>query len=491
MDEKIFRESSLTGILKKDIKHYLDIFKNDETFEFRLIDNQDCSIRCGIVYLSPLIDKNIINNNLISPIMKSDIENNIKKEDIIDFIKYRIINILTVKKTSDEQTIILNILQGNTVIFLNGILEALVVDTKGGQVRDIKEPEGESVIRGSREGFNESLKTNISLIRRKIISSQLKFSYREVGNVTRTKICICYLDNVVSKQILEELNKRLSTIKIDGVLESGYIEELIRDHSKLPFNTVGNTEKPDVVASKLLEGRIAILCDGTPFVLTIPFLFLENIQNVEDYNNNYIYGSFNRLIRILGFFLATSIPAIYLAVLTYHQEMVPTQLLLSIAASRESVPLPIFIEAIIMLLIFDILKEASTRMPKTLGQTVSIIGALVLGEAAVQAKIISPSMVIIVATTGICSYLLPKIYMPILILRYIFMIASSAIGLYGYLFAAICISFYLTSMKSFGVNYMSKFIKIDKESLYDTSIRYPWWYTQKKDKFNINNLLNK
>lgn len=481
----------ITGDLEKDIDYFKNIFKNDDTFEFRVFESRDESIKCCIAYINPMINKQFISENLILPIMNVNSINLDEKNNLINVLTNKILNVNEIEKSSHLEKIIEEILQGNTVMFFQGIEEVLIVDTKEVKTRGIDEPDGESVIRGSKEGFNECIEVNIGLIRRKILSKDLKFKYKEVGKITKTKICICYLENVVSKSILKEVYKRLENIKLDGVLESSYIEEVIKDHPESPFTTVGSTERPDVVAAKLLEGRIAIICNGTPFVLTVPFLFIENFQNPEDYYNNFIYGSFIRIIRILGFCISTTISAVYLALLTYHQEMLPTQLLLSIAASKENVPLPTMVELILMLFIFEILKEASARLPRSIGQTVSIIGALVLGDASVKASIVSPSMVIIVAITGITSYLVSKMSIAMLIVRSIFILSASLLGLYGCIFIFIAITFYLTSMKSFGVDYMSMFMKINKESLFDTTIRCPWWITQNKHKFNVKRFIDK
>ncbi|MEL7597183.1 MAG: spore germination protein [Clostridiaceae bacterium] len=327
--------------------------------------------------------------------------------------------------------------------------------------------------------------TNISLIRRKINSPELKFKYKDLGKITKTKICICYIEGLVSKEILEDLNSRLDKIKIDGILESGYIEEKIKDHPYSIFDTIGNTERPDVVAAKLLEGRIALICDGTPSVLTIPFVFIEYFQSSEDYNNNFIYGSFNRILRITGFILSTSVPAIYTALVTFHQELIPTQLILSIAAARKGTPFPTIIEAIFMIAIFEILREAGTRLPKNVGQAISIVGALVLGEAAVSAGFVSAPIVIVVAITSISKFSVPKMAIVIMVIKSIFLLLPGFLGLYGYIFGMIGLSLYLFSMKSFGVEYMLKFGSMSKEDLKDQAIRVPWEFMKNKSKFII------
>lgn len=476
-------KSPITGILSQDIKYFKDIFKDDENTIFRFFSNKNSSINCCIIFEDHMVDKEMIDENIMAPIMNNDLHEDI--ENKIDFLMNKVVVCGDIKKSFDEQEIINSILCGDTVIFCSGSCGVIIVNTKSWNVRNITEPDGESVLRGSREGFNESIDTNISLIRRKINSPELKFKYKDLGKITKTKICICYIEGLVSKEILEDLNSRLDKIKIDGILESGYIEEKIKDHPYSIFDTIGNTERPDVVAAKLLEGRIALICDGTPSVLTIPFVFIEYFQSSEDYNNNFIYGSFNRILRITGFILSTSVPAIYTALVTFHQELIPTQLILSIAAARKGTPFPTIIEAIFMIAIFEILREAGTRLPKNVGQAISIVGALVLGEAAVSAGFVSAPIVIVVAITSISKFSVPKMAIVIMVIKSIFLLLSGFLGLYGYIFGMIGLSLYLFSMKSFGVEYMLKFGSMSKEDLKDQAIRVPWEFMKNKSKFII------
>jgi spore germination protein KA len=240
------------------------------------------------------------------------------------------------------------------------------------------------------------------------------------------------------------------------------------------FKTIGSTERPDSVAAKLLEGRLAIICSGTPFVLTIPFLFIEYFQSSEDYYATYAFGTINRLIRILAFISTVSIPAVYLAVLNYHQEMIPTNLAISISVARQGVPFPTFFEIILFLFIFEILREASTRIPGTIGQTVGIVGALVIGQAAVMARLISAPLVILVSFTGITGLLNIDLKGAAVIMRLILILSAMVLGLYGYIFALCGLAFYLISLRSFGVPYMLDSYLINGEDIKDTVIRVPW-----------------
>lgn len=291
------------------------------------------------------------------------------------------------------------------------------------------------------------------------------------------------MDDIVNPKILKELENRLNKIDIEGIFSTGTMQELIRDNPMSPFSTIGNTERPDVVASKLLQGRIAILCEGSPTVLTLPYLFIEQFQINEDYYDNFIYASVNRILRVIAFILTITIPAIYVAFTTFHKEMIPIKLAFSIYLAREGVPLPTSIEAILMVITFEIIREAGIRLPKHIGSTVSIVGALVLGDAAVNAKFVSAPIVIVAAIAGISELVLYELRTAIVIWRFIFLILASILGLYGVIFAGMALVIQLMSIKTFGIPYMLKLIDLDKYNIVDATIRAPWWLLKYRTKF--------
>lgn len=482
-DFNTFNNFTISKSLDDNIKNLKDLFKNDSTINFRLVENQfSNSFLSCIVYVNGLVDNYVMNDNLISPIMTTDFSKLPLTANLLDLLQMRIINSGEVKKTNDTNEIITSLLQGSTLLFINNEDQCLIINAVHYDGRDVSKPETERSVRGPNEAFNESIIINISLIRKKLKNPNLKFIFKELGEQSKTKICITYIEGIVDQQILNEVIKRIEEIDIDAVLDSGYIEEFIKDHPLSPFKTVGNTERPDVLSSKLLEGRIGIICDGSPFALTVPYIFVENFQANEDYYNSYIVASINRFMRYIGFFLTTSTPAIFLALTSFHHEMIPTTLLLSITASREGVPFPIIIEALLMLFIFDVLKEAGIRLPNPIGQAVSIVGALVLGQAAISAKIIGAMMVIVVGFTGITSFMVSKMNEEILIPRIIFLILSTFLGLYGYVFGVIGLFTHLVSIKSFGVCYMTDFFSLKGQEVKDTIIRAPWWYMEYRSK---------
>lgn len=470
-------EVKLKKSLKANIQIFQEIFINDDTIIFRDFETHNPNpIKCTLVFADGMVNKDIIHESILYPLMRSTIHEGIGKSDRLEFLTNKIMVSNEIKITQDMDELIGGLLYGYSLLLMDGIDEAVLIDTKGWKMRSINEPTSEMIVKGPREGFIESLLINTSLIRRKIKNPHLKFQFKKIGRRTQTTISICYIEGLVNEKILKELHQRLDKIDMDGIIGSNYIEELIKDSPFSPFRTIGYTERPDIVAANLLEGRIAIIVDGTPVVLTLPFVFLEYFQVNEDYYENFIFASINRLLRFLAFFLSTSTPAIYVALATFHQEMIPTKLMLSIAASREGVPFPTIVEAMGMIIVFDLLREAGVRLPQPIGETVSIVGALVIGEAAVQAKFVSAPMVIVVALTGISSFLIYKMKGPIIVTRIIFLILAGFLGLYGYIFGVIGLFIHLMSMRSFGIPYMLNMGSLNKQDVKDTVIRAPWWY---------------
>ncbi|MFF2091374.1 spore germination protein [Paenibacillus sp. NPDC058174] len=367
------------------------------------------------------------------------------------------------------------LLTGNTILLFEGCSQALGVSTLDLKARPVEEPNVQSVVRGPREGFTEVLSWNTAMIRRKINSRHLWVETLQIGRVTKTKVAILFIDNIVADSVLQQVRERLQKIDIDGILESNYLEEHIQDKKYSPFPTIFNSERPDVIAAGLLEGRVAIMVDGTPFVLLVPALFTQFFQSSEDYYERSDFSTLIRLLRFISFFLATITPSFYIAITTFHQEMLPTTLLYNLASQREGVPFPAFIEALIMEVTFEILREASVRMPKTVGQSISIVGTLVVGQAAVEAGLVSAAMVIVVSITAISNFVLPAFNLGIAarIIRFVLMMLAATFGLYGVFIGVIGIVFHLCSLRSFGVSYMAPLAPFKGSDQKDTFFRFP------------------
>jgi spore germination protein KA len=469
-------ETILTKSLEENIKILKDKFKDDSTVIFRRFQNRFVpDLKCCIVFIEGMIDFKHINRQIIEPIMEQDLRNLSMSCDLLEEIKDKVLPVNDVEESGDLDRILQSICYGNTAFMLDGYDTVLLVESKGWEVRAITEPESGKVIRGPREGFTEHVISNISLIRRRIKNPNLKFRFMQLGKRTNTTVCITYIEGIAQESVLTELVRRLNSIDIDGILDSGYIQELISDAPFSTFPTVGYTERPDVVVARMLEGRIAVIVDGSPFVLTVPHVLVENIQVNEDYYDHFIFGSFNRFLRAVASIATISIPAVYLALVTYHQEMIPTQLLISLSASLEGVPLPTSLSLIIMLLVFDILREAGARMPTAVGQTVNIVGTLVLGQAAVEAHLVSAPVIIVTAISGITTLIVPTLLESLVLLRLFLLILASILGLYGYFIGIILIYLHLMSLRSFGVPYMLSVTRITDHDGQDAWIRAPWW----------------
>lgn len=485
-NNNISEDNTKEYVIKKSLKENIELFKNnifpgDNTIIYRQFKNKNSQLKFCTIFIDGMVNTESINENILPQLMNANI--NSKSKNLINYIKEEVLIVNEVKESSKIEEILSSLLTGKSILFIDGFEKVLILNTMQWEKRSIEEPQGESIVKGPREGFNESLITNISLIRRRINSSELKLQFKEIGVRTKTKICIAYMDGIVNPKILRELQDRLSKINIDGIFSTGTIQEFIKDNPLAPFNTIGNTERPDVVASKILQGRIAILSEGSPTVLTLPYLFIEHFQINEDYYDNFIYASINRFLRIIAFILTISIPAIYVAFTTFHKEMIPTKLAFSIYLAREGVPLSTAIEAILMLITFEIIREAGIRLPKHIGSTVSIVGALVLGDAAVNAKFVGAPIVIVTAIAGISELILYEMRTGVIVWRFIFLILASILGVYGVIFAGMALVIQLMSIKTFGIPYMLKLIDLEKYNIVDSTIRAPWWLLKYRTKF--------
>lgn len=428
-----------------------------------------------IVYIDGLINKEVLNRDVVDSFIKKssevDVRENIKNPQALKSL----IHVANVQETKMMSEVTDAILNGDTAMFFEGSDSIFIIDSKGWEKRGVSEPDIEAVVRGPREGFIESINVNTAMLRRKIKNSNLVFESLKLGKQTQTDIAIAYIDGIVNKEVLLEVRKRLSKIDTDSILESGYIEQFIEDSYFSILATVGNTVKPDIVAAKILEGRVAIFCDGTPHVLTVPNLFIENIQSAEDYYVRPYIASILRIIRLLSFVISILLPALYVALSTYHQEMIPTVLLITMAGAREGVPLPALAEAFLMVLMFEFLRESGIRLPRPVGSAISIVGALVIGEAAVNAGLVSAPMVIVVAVTAVTSFIVPSLTDVMIINRFILLLLGGIMGLYGITCGVFVMMVHVVSLRSFGIPYTSPRAPFNLEGIKDYGVRFPLW----------------
>jgi spore germination protein KA len=480
--EQSWRSQKLRTSLKENLTTLHFILADCYDVVFREFDfAQLPDIRLALIYIDGLADKIQVSNFVmrslsleVPPALPKDYI--ITKAQAFNFIRDRGLCIHQIKEADTLEVVIDAIMSGDTALLVDGHDRAIINSARGWEARSIEDSKTEAVVRGPRESFVETLRTNTSLLRRRIKNPALKTEVMLIGKITRTDVAIAYIKGVVYPGLVAEVKERLSRIEIDAVLESGYLEELIDDNPLSPFCTINHTDRVDKVAAMLLEGRVAILTDGTPYVLTVPTLFNEIIQSPEDYYQRYIFYSLIRLIRILALIVFLIAPASYVALLTFHQEMLPTALLLSIAGQREAVPFPALIEVLLMDVTFEILREAGIRMPQPMGQAVSIVGAIVIGEASVRAGLVSPATVIVVALTGIASFTLCYSgTLPLRLMKFPLTMIAAFSGLIGLICSLIILITHLASLRSFGIPFLYPVMPLSPAELKDVVVRAPWW----------------
>ncbi|MDN4073173.1 spore germination protein [Fictibacillus terranigra] len=470
--QQVLKQQVLSSDLNDNLQVLRSMYQDcfDVVFRTLLMGGKTKAV---LVYIEGLSNIEELNDHVLGSLME-------ETEGEIDSPQSALREKMTISKLNEVKTFadcIENISIGNPVLLLDEAETGLALGLGKWEKRSVEEPTAESLVRGPREGFVETMGVNTSLLRRKIKSPDLKMKSMKIGSYTSTDIVIAYVEGLADQSLIKEVENRLKRIDIDSVLESGYIEELIEDSPRSPFPQLINTERPDTAAANLLEGRVVILVDGTPFALIAPIGFFSLLQSPEDYYQRALVSSSIRLLRMLFMGLSLVLPALYVGVTTYHQEMVPTSLLISVAASRESVPFPAFVEALLMEITFEALREAGVRLPKQIGAAVSIVGALVIGEAAVSAGLVSAPMVIVVAITGISSFMMPHYTqgLALRLLRFPLIFLAATLGLLGIMLGIITIIVHLCTLRSFGLPYLTPIAPLQGRELKDTFFRAPWW----------------
>ncbi|MDP4105215.1 MAG: spore germination protein [Bacillota bacterium] len=439
-----------------------------------------------ICYLQSMTDAKLITEKIMEPLGNATTHDRhiFNKYEFSEFSK-DFFSGLVYSFTDTFHQVALYILSGYAVLMVEGIPETLAIQIEGIETRSISESTTQTIIRGPKDAFNESISTNISLIRRRIKNPNLRFEGFTIGKDTQTSVVVAYIEGIANQKVIEEVRNRVSRVNINAIFDSGNIEELIGDKTYTPFPLVYNSERPDTIAAHLTAGKIAIFVDGSPFVLSVPVVLTNFFDVSEDYFQPFLMSSFIRLVRYASFLLSLLLPAIFVTLITYHFELIPTPLLVSIASQRENVPFPAIIELMLMDLTFEILREAGTRMPRAVGQTVSIVGALVIGQAAVEAGIISNMMIIVVAITAIASFVSP-IYSfanSTRLLRFFLTMMGGILGLYGVLLGMCAIFAHLVSLRSFGVPYLAPMAPFIVEDQKDVLIRMPLFHMKGRPKF--------
>lgn len=426
---------------------------------------------CAFIYVEPLVKIELIQLNMIKPLLEStsgDFE--------------QIVTAFGAKNSSDAHEIVQSLLLGFCVILQENESAAYMLSAVQTQGRTIEEPKDEQIIKGSHEGFIESLNTNIYLLRNRIKSPKLKVKYLTLGQVSHTKVAMVYMEDIADPKIVDECEKRVAAIELDYIYAVSNIDEMLEEHPLSPFPQTMQTERPDRAASYLMEGKINIIVDGTPSVLVLPITFFSFFQTPDDYNGRWIMGSFFRAIRFLSFLLAISLPAIYIAIVSYHSEVLPMGILYSVQVSLTYVPLPPILEALVMQIILELLKEASIRLPSPIAQTIGIVGGLVIGTAVVEAQLVSHTMIVVIGLTAIASFTSPlsEFGTSLRIVGFPTMLAAALFGFFGISIMMTVVFIHLCKMETLGVPYFAPFGPFrGKDGLKDMYLRLPIWKLNK------------
>lgn len=433
----------------------------------------------AVFYFDELVNKDYLHHFIIQPLLEKEIEH---PENLLEEVVEKVLIGGEMKQSHDLRDVLYGVLAGDTVLLLEGVPAAIVLGSRGWQTRGISEPRSEQVVRGPKEALSDTYLFSLGLIRRRLHDPDLRIMTKLVGRRSKTCLGILYINDIADPQIVKEVEKRIDQIDIDAVLESNYIEELIQDHPISPFPQIQNTERPDVVCAHLLEGKIAILMDGTPHALICPAIFTQFYSSPEDYYQESTIATLTRCVRLMALVFALSLPAIYVALIAFHNEMIPFHLAIAIAGGRAPVPFTPLIEALLMELTVEVLREASIRLPGPIGPTIGILGAIVVGDAAVSAGLVSPAMVIVVGLTTVSSFVNPNYNAAtaIRLLRFPLIILGGSFGLIGIIFGILLIIIHITNLRSFGIPYLSPIVPTKPNDWKDILLRTPWGRMQRR-----------
>ena len=464
----------LSGVLEKDVALLASTLPSQSDTNVRTLEVPILGghARLALIYIESLNKPTVISETVLKPLLQMQEQSSTAISDLPHIIKNRMLAVGNVEQTRNTASLIDAIMKGDTALLIDGSNTALLLLTRSPEIRPV-EAETEVGVRGSREGFTEILRTNMSQIRRRLRDPALTFEILRVGTKTKTDVAIAYIEGLTGEALISEVRSRLSRIDTTAILESGYIEQFNEESHWSPFSTVANSERPDAVTAKLLEGKLAIMVDGTPTTLTVPMSFVESFHHPEDYFSRPFYVTMVRMVRIVSFFFALAGPAVYIALVSFHQEILPTTLLVTIAAAAEGTPFPAYLEIVLMGVVFEILREAALRMPRAIGQAVSIVGTLVIGQAAIEAGIVGAPVVIVIALAALATFVVLPQTDSISIIRLVLVGASAVAGLYGVLIVFLFMLIHLCALRSFGVPFLEPLGPLRPKGLKDVILRYP------------------
>lgn len=434
-----------------------------------------------ILFCEGQTDTNQMANLIFRPINSIGNEKKLEPARVMEIMQSELLLAGEQHQVDDYEQLAAMIMGGFCVILADGVAHGIAIGVQGFEKRSVSEPSTHVNLRGSREGFVEAVRTNMSMLRRRIKSPDLVFKLSTVGSLSNTDICLCYIESKVSRELLGDIERRLENLPLSAILEGGYIQPFLEEKGSLIFDEAGITERPDTLAAKLYEGRVGILVDGTPFALIIPRLFTENFQTLDDYTQKPIYATIMRALRYLAFAASVLLPGFYVAIANFHPELIPNSLLLNLAASIQITPYNLLTECLMIHIFYEIMREAGLRMPSNLGHAVSIVGGIVIGDIVVSAGLIGAPLVLIVAVSSIASFIVPDLYNSIVVMRFAFIIAGGMWGLFGITILGMLFLLKICSMSPYGVPYTSPVSPFSLRGMRDTLIRAGWRTLSKND----------
>ncbi len=440
-------------------------------------------ISSALITIGGMVNKDTLTHSVMKPIIeKQDEIQGTTGQEKYEYIRDNIIVSPDQLQVSNFDDAFNMLMSGFALLAIDGCDCMLCLGVQGFSFRSIAEPSTEIMQRGSREGFVEPLMINMTLIRRRLKTTDLRFELTQIGEVSKTSVCLCYLNSKVSKDILDKVKQKLSGVNLESIMESGYIIPYLEDQGDFSlFSSVGMTERPDTVCGKISEGRIAILIDGTPNVLIVPYLFIEYFQHLDDYSMHTYFATFTRWLKYLAFVLSVLLPGLYVGISTFNPEILPGPILTKIALAVGTTPFSLMFETILIHLIYEIMREAGLRIPRPLGHAVSIVGALVIGETAVSSGLIGAPTLMVVALTAISSYVIPNLYEPISILKFVFIITGGLLGIWGIMIVFTLVLVNICSKNSYGVPFTSPISPFNIFAMRDVLVRSGWSFLSKKN----------
>ena len=465
-------DTAFTAALQTNLQTLKDNLTATDVLTFNFVSANQTP--CAIIYADGMVNKQLIGELIALPLSRATLPQSKDSEGESELLStvMQTVKFPEIKSVDRLQDTLIEILDGNCALLVEGVAQAIIVGTKLLPIRTIAEPPTDVATKGPREGFIEDIKTDMTLLRKRLKSPALQMQTLRVGKQSQTMVCVCYLEGTANEKVVNAVLDRLKQIQIDCIPDSSYIATLLSPRSKSVFRTVGTTEKPDIFAAKLSEGRVGILVDGSPIALTLPFILLEDFQTSEDYFISPFVASLFRLLRFISLLVALMLPAFYVSAQLFKMQLLPVSLILTIASSVRELPLSPSLEMFVVLFLLEILKEASIRMPKYVGMSLSVVGALVLGETAVSAGFLSTPAIIIVAFSGICLYTVPNFVETGSILRLLFLLVAGSLGTFGIILFSAFILYYLLGTDSYGAPLLAPFSPLVPHDLKDGLIKY-------------------